>query len=167
MIYYATRLQGYPNNYIELSLTFTADGVSTVKWLVFEFHTRDEDLSPLYNTGTPLFPGLRSGDEFPCTAPSAGAFTPTPGQRLICTYFQGDLTGTFGTPHKVFVTNFVITAGTAGTIQFLITNPDVSSGSALRLGVKAYGYDAVGKIFDGQRFYGWRDIENGFDAGGN
>jgi hypothetical protein len=52
--YYATRLQGYLNNYIELRLTLTPFGVSSIKWLVFEFYTKDEDQRILYSSGTQL-----------------------------------------------------------------------------------------------------------------
>jgi hypothetical protein len=107
------------------------------------------DLRTLYNSGTPLFPGLKSGDEYPCTAPTTGGLIPKTGQRLVCTYFQGNNSGTYGTPHKIFVTNFVLTANTAGTIQFLFTNPDGGSGVSLRLGVKGYGADNTGYLFNG------------------
>jgi hypothetical protein len=52
-----------------------------------------------------------------------------------------------------------------GIIKLLFTNPDANSGVSLRLGVKGYGGDTVGTIFTGKRFYGWREIENGFATG--
>lgn len=78
-------------NYIELNMEFTANGQSVITWLVFEFHTRDEDGVALYNGK--LFPNLKSGDEFPCNAPSTGAFIPAATQRLVCVYYEGDTVG--------------------------------------------------------------------------
>jgi len=177
---YASRLQGYtppytqipPPNFLELAMTFSGTLASQITWLAFEFHTKDEDLRTLYKSGTDLFPNLKSGDEFPCTAPafgSGGGFTLKGiDQRLVCTYFAGSTSGsgTFTTPHRVFVTNFLLTTGVQGTIQFLINNPDGASGVSLRLGLKAYGQDAANTIFSSTNFYGWGDIENGFDLGG-
>jgi hypothetical protein len=56
-----------PLNYIEFLLKVNSYFVTNVDYLVFDFHTRDEDQDLIYNSE--LLPGLRSGDEFPCQVP--------------------------------------------------------------------------------------------------
>lgn len=143
--YYAHRLQGgatTPVNYIELRMKFETYQVTNIKYLVFEFYTKDEDLRSLYSN-LELFPGLKSGDEFPCSVPttgSAGIYT-NGSTRLICNYYNGEYDG-LGSPHKVIVTNFLLNAGVDGTIKFLVNNPNNPSVS-FRIGLKAYGGNSL------------------------
>ena len=164
--YYANRLQGYPMNYIELQFSFSSLAASGISYLVFEFHARDQDQNVLYTDGSTLFPGVQSGDEFPCTCPTTGGLVRAAGQRLICTYYQGSSLGLAGKPHQIYVTNFVLTANTPATIQFLIRNPDAATQRSLRLTVKGFGNSSTA-LYSGKIYYGAQDIENGFSLGAN
>lgn len=42
----------------------------------------------------------------------------------MCVYYEGDYLGKLGTPHRIFISNFVLVAGADGFIKFLISNPD-------------------------------------------
>eukprot|EP00825_Cyclidium_porcatum_P012902 TRINITY_DN1674_c0_g1_i8.p1 TRINITY_DN1674_c0_g1~~TRINITY_DN1674_c0_g1_i8.p1 ORF type:complete len:3019 (-),score=359.49 TRINITY_DN1674_c0_g1_i8:54-9110(-) len=168
--YISNRIGGEYPTYLSLKMQFIS---TDIQWLVFEFYTVDADgtiqiynepLLTINNLRTsPSDSHLKSGQNYPCTYDSTLAFIAdtSNNQDLMCVYKEGDVKNK-GTPHRILVTNFKITAiNSQGQINFLITNP--TAGRPLRIGLKAYGRipsSNNGEFFSNENLLGWALIEN-------
>jgi len=73
----------------------------------------NDDGTKIYNN--PMLMGLLSGSQYPC---SVGIY-----QSVYCYYEQGTSTG-FGTPTRIYITDFAIPANKSLSFRMLFTNPD-------------------------------------------
>lgn len=151
----SSRIVGFTPTLLELGVKLCCAGVTQ---LVFEFPTRTPSNSSLFEKGYSLFEEAifknnseiyerwESGQRFPCKYGEADADSNASGtgpahNELFCIYEKGAINASapsFGTPHRIVVTNFIYTPNKERSIQFLIKNPTVPN-RALSLYVYAFG----------------------------
>jgi hypothetical protein len=104
-----TQAQGQLN-YLEFTITLSR---SDINGLVLEIPVVNEDGVIIYSD--PMLLGLQSGSKYPC---SMGVYA-----AVYCYYVQGSSTN-YGSPTRIYITDFAIPGNNSLSFRMLFTNPD-------------------------------------------
>jgi hypothetical protein len=109
---WGTQAQGQLN-YLEFVITLTRNDING---LVLEIPVVSDDGTVIYSS-SPMLMNLPSGSKYPC---SMGVYA-----NVYCYYVQG-LTTNYGSPTRIYITDFSIPGNNSLSFRMLFTNPDLN-----------------------------------------
>lgn len=102
-------------NYLDFTITLSR---SDINGLVLEIPIVSEDGTVIFSNLATSFLGLPSGSKYPC---SMGIYA-----SVYCYFIQG-VTTNYGSPARIYITDFSIPGNNSLSFRMLFTNPDIQN----------------------------------------